>query len=228
MSFPRVPEVSAVVEHFGNALRAATTDDFPYRHWLLSDMIPESLATAVLILPIAPPLIDECGGVRDLNDNNNKRSFFTPELRAMFPTCDVFAQAMQAPEIARLFGETCNIDVEGSYLRMEYIQDTNGAWLEPHHDVPEKMFSLVLYLCTGPEAKEWGTDIYDNQRRWVGRSSAEFNSAVIFVPGDNTWHGFEKRPIHGVRRLMEINYVKPSWRDRNQLSFPDQPITLSK
>ncbi|MDA8224283.1 MAG: 2OG-Fe(II) oxygenase [Betaproteobacteria bacterium] len=228
MSFPRVPEVSAVVEHFGNALRAATTDDFPYRHWLLSDMIPESLATAVLILPIAPPLIDECGGVRDLNDNNSKRSFFTPELRAMFPTCEVFAQAMQAPEIARLFGETCNIDVEGSYLRMEYIQDTNGAWLEPHHDVPEKMFSLVLYLCTGPEASEWGTDIYDNQRRWVGRSSAEFNSAVIFVPGDNTWHGFEKRPIRGVRRLMEINYVKPSWRDRNQLSFPDQPITLSK
>ncbi len=228
MSFPRVPEVSAVVEHFGNALRAATTDDFPYRHWLLSDMIPESLATAVLILPIAPPLIDECGGVRDLNDNNSKRSFFTPELRAMFPTCEVFAQAMQAPEIARLFGETCNIDVEGSYLRMEYIQDTNGAWLEPHHDVPEKMFSLVLYLCTGPEASEWGTDIYDNQRRWVGRSSAEFNSAVIFVPGDNTWHGFEKRPIRGVRRLMEINYVKSSWRDRNQLSFPDQPITLSK
>ena len=44
--------------------------------------------------------------------------------------------------------------------------------------------------------------------KWVGRSSATFNSAVIFIPGKNTWHGFDKRPIIGVRRLMEINYVQ--------------------
>ncbi|MHB8747516.1 MAG: 2OG-Fe(II) oxygenase, partial [Gammaproteobacteria bacterium] len=155
-----------------------------------------------------------------------KRTFFTPRLRERFPTCAVFAAALQRPEIARLFAETCAIDVSGSYLRMEYIQDTDGAWLEPHHDIPEKLFSMVIYLCTGPEAKDWGTDIYDAERRWVGRSSAEFNSAVIFVPGPDTWHGFDPRPIEGVRRLLEINYVRPSWRDRNQLSFPDQPITV--
>ena len=79
---------------------------------------------------------------------------------------------------------------------MEYIQDTDGAWLEPHRDIPEKLFSMVIYLCTGPEAKEWGTDIYDDQKKWIGRTSAEFNSAVIFVPGPNTWHGFERRPDH--------------------------------
>jgi len=44
------------------------------------------------------------------------------------------------------------------------------------------------------------------------------------VPGPNTWHGFERRPIVGVRRLMEINYVRPTWRDRDQLAFPDRPI----
>ena len=48
----------------------------------------------------------------------------------------------------------------------------------------------------------------------MGRSSATFNSAVNFIPGKNTWHGFDKCPILGVRRLMEINYVRPSWRDR--------------
>lgn len=225
MEFPVVPEVSEIARHFGRSLASARVDDYPYRHWLLKDMIPVELATAVLILPIAPPLIDECGGVRDLNDNNRKRCFFTPELRSQFRTCEAFARAMQTPAIARQFADTCQIDVEGSYLRMEYIQDTNGAWLKPHHDVPEKLFSLVLYLCTGPEAAQWGTDIYDDQLRWVGRSSAEFNSAVIFVPGENTWHGFEQRPITGVRRLMEINYVSPTWRDRDQLAFPDQPIT---
>ncbi|MFZ0692784.1 MAG: 2OG-Fe(II) oxygenase, partial [Alphaproteobacteria bacterium] len=35
------------------------------------------------------------------------------------------------------------------------------------------------------------------------------------------------RPIDGVRRLLEINYVSPSWRDRNQLAFPDQPIEVA-
>ncbi len=225
MSFPPLPEVSDVASHFSQSLSNAQCDDAPYRHWLMNNVLPESLAAAVLMLPIAPPFIDECGGVRDLNNNNSKRSFFTPRLRERFPTCAVFAEAMQRPQVAQQFAKTCGIDIEGSYLRMEYIQDTNGAWLEPHHDVPEKLFSLVIYLCTGPEAKEWGTDIYDNQRRWVGRSSAEFNSGVIFVPGENTWHGFEPRTIEGVRRLLEINYVHPGWRDRDQLSFPNQPIT---
>ena len=50
---------------------------------------------------------------------------------------------------------------------------------------------------------------------------------MIFIPGENTWHGFEPRKIVGVRRLMEINYVRPSWRSREQLSFPDRPIKLS-
>jgi hypothetical protein len=26
---------------------------------------------------------------------------------------------------------------------------------------------MVIYLCTGPDAEDWGTDIYDDQRRWV-------------------------------------------------------------
>jgi hypothetical protein len=85
---------------------------------------------------------------------------------------------------------------------------------------------MVVYLCTGPEAKDWGTDIYDADRKWIGRAAAEFNTAVTFIAGPNTWHGFDKRPIRGVRRLLEINYVK-NWRDRNQLALPDQPIRLT-
>ncbi|MGO9173595.1 MAG: 2OG-Fe(II) oxygenase [Rhodomicrobium sp.] len=229
MSFPHVPEPAAIADHFCGALKASKRDDWPYRHWILKEALPESLCVGVLVLPICPPFIDECGGVRDLNNNNLKRAFLTPKLREDFPACAVFADAFQRPEVARLFSETLGVDakeIEGSYLRIEYIQDTNGAWLEPHRDIREKLFSMVIYLCTGPEAKGWGTDIYDADRKWVGRSSAEFNSAVIFVAGENTWHGFDKRPIIGVRRLMEVNYVRPSWRDREQLCFPDRPITL--
>ena len=225
MNYPPVPEVTDIATHFSGALTGSTRNDQPYTHWLLSEVLPEDICTGILTLPIAPPIIDDCGGVRDLH--NDKRCFFTPSLRENFSSIQAFAEALQRPEIARLLAKTCEIEVEGSYLRMEYIQDTDGAWLEPHHDIPEKLFSMVVYLCTGPEVKNWGTDIYDEDRKWIGRSSAEFDSAVIFVPGENTWHGFDKRPIHGVRRLLEINYVRPSWRDRDQLTFPDHPIKVN-
>jgi hypothetical protein len=223
--FPPIPDAAIIAWHFGNALRRAQRDDKPYRHWNLSSVLPESLATGVLLLPIAPPIVGDNHGVRDLD--NGKRTFFTPRLRERFPACARFAEAMQRPDIAHLFAEVCGVEVAGGFLRMEYIQDTDGAWLEPHRDIPEKIFSMVIYLCTGPEAKDWGTDIYDEQKHWIGRTSAAFNGAVIFVPGPDTWHGFEPRPIVGVRRLMEINYVRPTWRDRNQLAYPDRPIVAA-
>jgi hypothetical protein len=226
MTFPPLPSVDEVAAHFGRALVQSQCDNAPYRHWRLTDVLPESMAVGVLTLPIAPPFIDDCGGVRDLH--NNSRCFFAPRLRSRFPACDILAEAMQRPQVARLFEDICEIKVEGGFLRMEYIQDTDGAWLEPHRDIKEKLFSMVIYLCTGPDAETWGTDIYDDERRWVGRSSAAFNSAVIFVAGPNTWHGFDKRPIEGVRRLMEINYVDASWRDRDQLAFPDRPIVVAR
>jgi hypothetical protein len=224
MSYPVIPDAAEVARHFSQALRRSRRDDRPYRHWKLADVLPEALCTGILTLPVAPPQLGKTDGTR--NTYNSQRCFITPLLRSKFPTCAVLSDALQRPEVAALMAETCDIPVVGSFLRMEYIQDTDGAWLEPHRDIPEKLFSMVIYLCTGPEAKDWGTDIYDDRKQWIGRASAEFNSAVIFVPGPNTWHGFDRRPIAGVRRLMEINYVRPDWRDRWQLAFPDRPIAL--
>jgi len=224
MEFPTLPQPSSVARHFVSALRTARREETPYRHWLLRDVLPEAACVGILSLPIAPPQVRHLDGTRA--SFNAQRSFFTPQRIARYAPCAMLAEALQRPEVARSFAETCGVEVEGSFLRIEYIQDLDGAWLEPHCDIPEKLFSMVIYLCTGPDAEAWGTDIYDAERRWVGRSSAEFDSAVIFIPGNNTWHGFDPRPIDGVRRLMEINYVRPNWRDRDQLCFPDQPIGL--
>ena len=224
MPYPFTPEPEAIARHFIGALRASKRLEEPYRRWTLVDTFPEALCTAILVLPIAPPMLGATDGTRDTY--NARRTFFTPELRAQFPVCENLAQAFQRPDVARRLEETLEIPAAGSFVRIEYIQDTDGAWLEPHRDIKEKLFSMVLYLCTGPHAKDWGTDIYDAEKRWVGRSSAEFNRAAIFKAGPNTWHGFDKRPIIGVRRLMEINYVS-DWRDREQLAFPDRPVTLT-
>lgn len=225
MTYPPVPAVDAIADHFSAALRAARRDDDPYRHWKLDDVLPEALCTAILVMPIVPPALGRTDGTR--NSYNDRRCFITPAMRRDYPACEALTRALQRPDVAALLGQTCAIPAAGSFLRMEYMQDTDGAWLEPHRDIPEKLFSMVIYLCTGPEAKDWGTDIYDAEKRWVGRSAATFDSAVIFVPGPATWHGFEPRPIKGVRRLMEINYVRPDWRDREQLADPEHAIRVS-
>lgn len=224
MPYPPVPLPADVARHFRRAVRDAERREWPYRHWQLADVFPVDICTGILTLPIVPPMLGHTDGTR--NSYNDRRCFLTPALCAEFPSCAALAEALQAPDVARVMAETCGIEVAGSFLRMEYMQDTDGAWLEPHRDIPEKLFSMVVYLFTGPEAAEWGTDIYDAERRWVGRSSGAFNSGTIFVPGPATWHGFEPRPMIGVRRLMEINYVRPDWRDREQLTFPHRPITL--
>ena len=224
MTYPPVPSVEEIARHFIGAVSGSERADWPFRHWKMKDVLPVEVCTALLVMPIAPALLGVTDGTR--GSYNSKRTFLTPALQADYPVCAALAQALQRPDVARTMARTCDIDVAGGYLRMEYMQDLDGSWLEPHRDIPEKLFSMVVYLCTGPEAKTWGTDIYDAEKRWVARSPGTFNSGVIFVAGPATWHGFDKRPIIGVRRLMEINYVHPSWRDRDQLSLPDQPIAV--
>jgi hypothetical protein len=224
MSLFGLPDADTIARQFRRALMDCTCSDLPYRHWNLVDVLPESLCLHIIGLPIAPLIIDDCKGVRDVD--NSVRTFVTPPMQAAHEPLSRLADALQRPQVAALCADTCGFDAEGSFLRMEYIQDIDGAWLKPHHDVPEKLFSMVIYLCTGPDAADWGTDIYDSDLKWFARTSAAFNTAAIFIPGENTWHGFERRRIAGIRRLFEINYVHASWRDKDQVCFPDKPVRL--
>ncbi len=224
MAYPPVPAVELIAQHFRRAVLDAEIIDQPYRRWRLKSVLPQDTCTGIMTLPIAPPLLGNTDGTR--GSYNDKRTFFTPLLRQKFPAVQAVCAALQTADVARLLARTLSIDVAGGYLRMEYMQDLDGMWLEPHRDIPEKLFSMVIYLFTGPDAAEWGTDIYDADRRWVDRSVPEFNSGAVFVAGPATWHGFDKRPIIGVRRLLEINYVRSNWRARDQLAFPDRPVEV--
>jgi hypothetical protein len=224
MTYPPLPTVSETAAHFCKSLAASERLEEPYRRWRLNDVLPEKLCTGILTLPLLPPDLGKTDGTR--NSYNHQRLFITPKLREDFPTCQVLTEAFQQPEVAALLAKTCNINPEGSFVRIEYIQDIDGMWLEPHRDIPEKLFSMVINLFTGPEAAGWGTDIYDRDKKWCGRSTGEFNTGVIFIAGPHTWHGFEPRKIVGVRRLMEVNYARHDWRDKEQLAFPDRPIHL--
>jgi hypothetical protein len=84
---------------------------------------------------------------------------------------------------------------------------------------------MLLYLSKDASHADLGTDIYDTNKTPIGRSPFEPNGAMIFVPSGITYHGFEGRRIEGVRKSVIINYVTNEWRAREQLSFPDRPIS---
>jgi hypothetical protein len=213
---------AAIAATFIRALSSAEASEQPFRHWMLRDALPADTPAAVSKLPLAPAPSDTSGR---RETQNSARSYCGVVNRRRFPICDDLAQAFQGNRLVRAIERACGIDLSGAFLRIEYCQDTDGFWLEPHTDIGAKLFTLLIYLSDDPGASAWGTDLYDAALRFAGRAPYGKNRALAFVPGDNTWHGFEPREIRGVRRSLIVNYVSPAWRSRHELAYPDQPIS---
>ncbi len=216
---------SIVARHFIESLMAKPAVQSPYRHWLLDGVLPCFSARSITQLPFEAATISETYGKRDTH--NASRHFFNHEAQLQYPVCADVAGGFQSAEVIRAIEKTCEVDLQGSFLRIEYCQDKEGFWLEPHTDIGVKLFTMVIYLTQGPLGNTMGTDIYDAALKWVGRAPSEFNSAVVFIPAENTWHGFEKRPMPELRRSLIVNYVKPEWRSRHELAFPNAPISTN-
>src|SRR4051794_38108509 len=212
----------STTEAFVSSLRNAQEFSTPYRHWLLSQALPEDVAQAINGLPWAPPAVSYSESTREAN--NATRTYFGVENRTRYKICDEVAQAFQSREVTSAIERTCDIDLTGTSLRIEYCQDCAGFWLSPHTDIGVKKFTMQIYLSKEPGSREWGTDLLDEQKLLARRVPSTFNAGMIFIPGSNTWHAFAKRPIQGVRKSILVNYVGPEWRARHELSFPDQPV----
>lgn len=209
---------ATLLKSFATAKRA----EQPYRHWFLNECLPKSVTDDLTELPFPPPALGGVSGKRELH--NATRRYFDVENRGRFPAVAAFADAFQSRVITSAIEQTFTTRLGGTYLRLEYAQDTDGFWLEPHTDLGVKVFTMLLYLSKDPTHANLGTDIYDDAKQHVGASPFAPNAAMVFIPSNNTFHGFEPRRIEGVRKSIIINYVTSEWRAREQLSYPDQPI----
>ena len=211
-----------VVRTFAQSVANGDRSDQPYPHWVLRGCFPADTIEDILALPFPAPSLEGVSGKRELH--NKTRRYFDAENRKAFHVCEAVADAFQDERVTGLIEKEFGTDLEGTYLRIEFAQDTDGFWLEPHSDLGVKSFTMLLYLSTDPSHSDLGTDIYDADKKQVGRSPFASNAAMVFVPADNTFHGFEKRQIPGVRVSLIINYVTDEWRAREQLAFPETPI----
>ncbi len=206
------------------SLCAAGRYEEPYRHFYANDLLPQALAEALALLPIQTPNPSRLSGKRE--DQNATRCYANAASMRRFPLLARLAEALQSRRVAREIVALTAAPLDGTNLRLEYAVDSDGFWLEPHTDLGEKKFTCLISLAEGARQADLGTDIYSPRNKVHKRAPFLRNGALMFVPGATTWHGFEKRPIAGLRRSLIVNYVGPQWRAREQLAFPDRPIAL--
>jgi hypothetical protein len=224
MSDILTPAAQRVADAFAAAITARRKVEAPYRHFFLDDVFPDDVSGELAGLPFAPPVLDGVSGKRELH--NDQRSYFDEHGVSRFPVMRGVAEALQSTRIARLVCEAFGAPIDDTFLRLEYAQDVDGFWLQPHTDLGVKKFTCLIYLSDGAGHETLGTDIYETPERHFSVSPFKRGGAMAFVPGDNTWHGFEKRRIEGVRRSVILNYVTHEWRERGQLSYPDRPVRV--
>lgn len=218
------PAATRVADAFDASVRAARAFERPYRHFLLESVFPADVSDALADLPFAPPVLNGVSGKRELH--NDQRSYFDAGGVARFPVMGAVAEALQSLRITMLIRQTFAAEIDDTFLRLEYAQDVDGFWLQPHTDLGVKKFTCLIYLSQGRGHEKLGTDIYESPEKHFGVSPFKRGGAMVFVPGDDTWHGFERRPIEGVRRSVILNYVTRDWRAREQLSYPDRPVRV--
>ena len=222
-SNPSRPElVASTLTTLVAAFAGARVDTSPYRHWLLSDVFPYGMAAELRRLPFPRPELGGVSGKRELH--NDQRHYFDGANIARFDVCAAVADAFQSQAVVRAIETLTGVGVSGGYVRLEFAQDSNGFWLEPHTDLGVKLFTMLIYLPESSEQADLGTDMYTDPATWSKRPPFCDNSALVFIPGVNTWHGLAPRSFPGVRRSVIMNYVTDDWRAREQLAYPDTPV----
>lgn len=211
-------DVNGVADSFLMCLKEARHETWPYDYWLLENPLLEGCCDAIAQLPFPPPVDATFDGRRE--SNNALRIYFTRENQAKFEICRRVVEGFSDPGVIKTIEETTGADLSNSHLRIEYCQDTDGFWLEPHTDISVKKFTMLVYLSDDPGLAGAGTDILEGppDHKYVGSAPYGKNKGVIFIPGKNTWHGVGHNPVKGVRKSIIINYVTSDWSDTWELA----------
>jgi hypothetical protein len=206
-----------------NSIRSAARGDTPFTHWALKDVLPEDIRQGLISLPVAPAT-NYGGSVDKRNMLMGGQQYLGEEWRANYPVCQQVCELFASPEVVTALQQTFSIRLRGSWLRVGYHVDGDGFQLEPHMDIREKLITINVYLDKTNQDEQLGTDLYvydgdydhDNFRH-VGVLPSPNNSALVFLPCANSWHGFEQRHITGERKVLIVNYVTKGWRATHEL-----------
>ncbi|MBS0271206.1 MAG: 2OG-Fe(II) oxygenase [Proteobacteria bacterium] len=208
--------------HFLSSWQHTLPSSNPYLHYFVKNIFRQELLNQLQNLPFKAYDLDYKLGRRE--EFNSYRQYFNPEITQAYPCAKHVADAFLDPSIISFIEQEGQCSLKDSSLRIEYTLDKEKFWLEPHTDIGEKLFTMVIYLSNDKDSQDWGTDIYCDANTYHSTVPYEENSAVIFFPSEISWHGFRPRAIHGIRKTLIVNYVTQAWRSRHELVHPNKTV----
>jgi len=188
----------------------------PFNHWLYNSVLLDETIDELLNLKLPLPKIEKHTGKRE--SQNQTRIFFNKENCDKYPVVRNIVNVFNNPGIVSQLGNICGRDLTKGKLRIEYTMDTGDFWLEPHLDIKEKLLTFLVYLSKDPSFSEWGTTMYYNDFSFHSKAPYKSNLGLMFMSGEDTWHGVQRQNIQGVRKNIIINYVTSDWKSIHELA----------
>ena len=213
-------------EHFLSSWQQTLPSHTPYLHYVIKDIFKPDLLSQIQTLPFKAYDLAYKAGRRE--EFNSLRQYLNPEVIQAHDCAHRVAAIFLAAPVVSFIEQAGQTYLRDSFLRIEYTLDKEKFWLEPHTDIGEKYFTMVVYLSNDEDSHGWGTDIYTDATTYHSTVPYEENSALVFFPSERSWHGFRPRPINGIRRTLIINYVTQAWRSRHELVHPSNTIAKNE
>ena len=174
----------------------------PFEHYTFTDFFCEKELANINKIQL------EChaASLDGARTTNNNRFFVDKENMQSNSALNRIVDFFLKDETIGMFEEESGLKIRGNYLRVEFIEDKEKSWLEPHVDIKEKQMSFLVYLNNTDENEDIGTALYDSNKQYVTTVPYINNTGFYFYPGDNTWHGLESIEIKERRRAVMVNY----------------------
>ena len=193
----------------------------PFRHWLLSDILPVAVCDAIDALPVRPPKIEDTEGKRETH--NSSRLFFGSTIAAVIRCARRSPPASSRPPRSSASNDCATSSCARRATCASSIASTPTASGSSRTPTSAPSCSRCWSTFRPSRAARRGAPTFSTPISTSSPSRpTRATAGSIFVPGGDTWHGFHRRPINGVRRSLIINYVKPEWRSRHELAYPDR------
>lgn len=168
-------------------------------------------------------IISDCNGTRGCK--NLSRLFIEKTNINCYKELKPLVTHLCCKKTINKFKELFNLNFENIKVRLELVRDTNNFYLYPHLDnKKKKILSLLIFLNNNSQPLDSGTDIYEVKNEYknnpldIVKSDFKFfntidsipfknNTALIFSPTDNSWHGLNKNKLFDDRRVIMVNYI---------------------
>lgn len=177
-------------------------NDKPFKHYTFTDFFCDKELSNIDNIKLK----NHSASLRGARTSNNNRFFVDNENMHNNFTLERIVEFFLKKDIIDMFEEESGKKIRGNYLRVEFIEDKEKSWLEPHVDISEKLMSFLVYLNNTNEDESIGTALYNEDKEFIKTVPYIDNTGFYFYPGNNTWHGLESVDIKERRRAVMVNY----------------------